>query len=174
MHSDDFTGFLLDLAGAIETRVWREPASHQQVFAFLRPARDLASETLDKRLKQACKRAKNLSSLNVQERHRLRIALKKLRYSAEFFAPIFPAKSVSEFLDRLSKLQDLFGALNDAAMAETILRRINEHAGERSAMELLEASAFVDGWHQSRVEPTWEKAKKRWKRFIKTELFWEK
>ena len=174
VHSDDFTGFLLDLATAIETRVWRESASHEQLFAFFRPAHDLAAVTLDKRLKQAGKRAKHLSSLNVQQRHRLRIALKKLRYSAEFFAPIFPAKAVSEFLERLSKLQDLFGALNDAAMAETILRRINEHAGERGGMELLEASAFVDGWHQSRIEPTWEKAKKRWKRFIKTDLFWQK
>jgi inorganic triphosphatase YgiF len=174
VHSDDFTGFLLDLATAIETRVWRESASHEQLFAFFRPAHDLASETLDKRLKQACRRAKHLSSLNVQQRHRLRIALKKLRYSAEFFAPIFPAKAVSEFLERLSKLQDLFGALNDAAMAETILRRVNEHAGAHSGMELLEASAFVDGWHQSRVEPTWEKAKKRWKRFIKTDRFWRR
>lgn len=172
VQSDDFTGFLLDLALAIETRVWRESASYEQLAAFERPARALASETLDKRLKQACRRAKHLSSLNVQERHRLRIALKKLRYSAEFFAPLFTAKPVSAFLERLSKLQDLFGALNDAATVETILRRIVEHAGKRSSAELLEASAFVDGWHQSRVEPTWDKAKKRWKTFIKTEPFW--
>jgi CHAD domain-containing protein len=174
VRSDDFTGFLLDLAAAIETRVWRESATPEQLIAFLKPAHELAAETLDKRLKQACKRAKHLSSLNAQERHRLRLALKKLRYSAEFFAPIFAAKPVSAFLERLSKLQDLFGALNDAAMAETILRRITAHAGERGGMELVQTSAFVDGWHQSRIEPTWEKAKKRWKRFIKTEPFWRK
>jgi CHAD domain-containing protein len=172
VQSDDFTGFLIDLAAAIESRIWRESASAEQLAAFERPARALASETQDKRLKQACKRAKHLSSLNVQERHRLRIALKKLRYSAEFFAPLFAAKPVSAFLERLSKLQDLFGALNDAATVETILRRITEHAGKRSSAELLEAAAFVDGWHQSRVEPTWDKAKKRWKIFIKTEPFW--
>ena len=163
VQSDDFTGFLIDLGFAIETRIWRESASHEQLAAFERTARALASETLDKRLKQAGKRAKHLASLNVQERHRLRIALKKLRYSAEFFAPLFAAKPVSAFLERLSKLQDLFGALNDAATVETILRRITEHAGKRSSPELLEAAAFVDGWHHSRVEPTWDKAKKRWK-----------
>ena len=173
VQSDDFTGFLLDLGAAIETSIWREAASYEQLGAFERPARALASETLDKRLKQACKRAKHLSSLNVQERHRLRIALKKLRYSAEFFAPLFPAKAVSTFLERLSKLQDLFGALNDAATVETILRRITEHAGKRSSPELLEAAAFVDGWHHSRVEPTWEKARKRWRSFVKTEPFWK-
>lgn len=173
VHCDDFTGFLLDLAAAIETRVWRESAPPEHLFAFLRPAHDLAVETLDKRLAQACKRAKHLSSLNVEERHRLRIALKKLRYSAEFFAPLFPAKAVEAFLNRLSKLQDLFGALNDAAMAEMILQRIVQHAGERARPELLEAAAFVDGWHQSRVEPTWEKARKRWKRFIRAKPFWK-
>jgi CHAD domain-containing protein len=173
VNSDDFTGFLIDLASAIETRVWRDSASDEQLAAFERPARALASETLDKRLKQAGKRAKHLASLNVQERHRLRIALKKLRYSAEFFAPLFAAKPVSAFLARLSKLQDLFGTLNDAATVETILRRITEHAGRRSGPELLEAAAFVDGWHHSRVEPTWDKAKKRWKGFVKTDPFWK-
>jgi inorganic triphosphatase YgiF len=173
VQSDDFTGFLLDLGSAIETSIWRDAASYQQLAAFERPARALASETLDKRLKQACKRAKHLSSLNVQERHRLRISLKKLRYSAEFFAPLFPTKAVAAFLERLSKLQDLFGALNDAATVETILRRITEHAGKRSSAELLEAAAFVDGWHHSRVEPTWKKARKRWKSFVKTDPFWK-
>jgi inorganic triphosphatase YgiF len=172
VKSDDFTGFLLDLGAAVETRVWRETPSHEQLTAFDRPARELASATLEKRFKQSCKRAKHLSSLNVQERHRLRIALKKLRYSAEFFAPLYPAKPVSAFSERLSKLQDLFGALNDSATVETILRRIVEHAGERSSSELLEAAAFVDGWHQSRIEPTWNKAKKRWKRFTKIDPFW--
>jgi hypothetical protein len=52
------------------------------------------------------------------------------------------------------------------------LRRIVEHAGERSSPELLEAAAFVDGWHQSRIEPTWDQAKKRWKRFTKIDPFW--
>jgi triphosphatase len=173
VQADDFTGFLLGLASAIETRVWRELASHEQLAAFERPARALACETLDRRLKQSGKRAKHLAALNVQERHRLRIALKKLRYSAEFFAPLFAAKPVSAFLERLSKLQDLFGALNDAATVETILRRITEHAGKRSSSQLLEAAAFVDGWHHSQVEPTWDKAKKRWKSFGKTNPFWK-
>jgi CHAD domain-containing protein len=172
VQSDDFTGFLIDLAAAIESNVWRESATAGQLAGFARPARELACEALDKKLAKARKRAKHLSSLNVQERHRLRIALKKLRYAAEFFAPLFAAKPVADFLEKLSKLQDLFGALNDAATVENILRRVLEHAGKRGTPGLLEAAAFVDGWHQSRVEPTWDKAKKRWKSFAKTDPFW--
>jgi len=172
VRSDDFTGFLIDLAAAVEARVWRESASQEQFSEFLRPAHQLGCEALDKAFKKACKRAKHLSSLSIEERHRLRIALKKLRYAAEFFAPLFAPKAVAAFLARLSKLQDLFGALNDAATTELILRRITEHAGQRAGAELSEAAAFVDGWHQSRVPSTWEKAKKRWKRFIRTKPFW--
>jgi inorganic triphosphatase YgiF len=173
VRSDDFTGFLLDLAAAIESRVWRQAATAESVLMFLQPARDLASEALKKKLKQAHKRARHLASLDIADRHRLRIALKKLRYTAEFFAPLFPAKGVSSFLKRLSKLQDLFGILNDAAAAEAVVRRVVEHAGPRRDTEFLEAAAFVEGWHKSRIEPAWDKTKKRWKRFAKTDPFWE-
>jgi inorganic triphosphatase YgiF len=175
--SHDFTGFLIDLAAAIEARVWREGASPELLEEFLRPARAIAAAALDRALKRACKRARRLASLNVSQRHRLRIALKKLRYAAEFFASLFDAKPVAAYLRRLSKLQDLFGALNDAATAETILGRALSFPSEIAAPEspsahMAEAAAFVDGWHQSRIASTWNSAKKRWKRFAGGEPFW--
>ena len=170
--SDDLTGFLIDLAAAVEARVWRADANPECIGEFERPASEIACEVLDRRLKKACKRAKHLARLGIAERHRLRIALKKLRYSAEFFAPLFAAEPVSSFLKRLSKLQDLFGALNDAATAEAILTRLTQHAPDDGGYALHEAAAFVDGWHQSRIDPTWKMAKKRWKRFAKAEPFW--
>jgi len=172
VRSDEFTGFVLDLACAIEARVWREAATTERFDEFLRSARSLGAEALENCLKKTGRRAKRLSQLDADQRHRLRIELKRLRYTAEFFAPLFPSKAVTPFLERLSKLQDLFGTLNDAATAEHILRRINEHAGARGGPERAEAAAFVDGWHQSQVAPTWSKAQKRWKRFIKAKPFW--
>jgi inorganic triphosphatase YgiF len=172
VRSDEFTGFALDLAAVIEAQSWRDQADAQKLASFARPARQLACETLNRVFKKACKRAKHLSSLDTEDRHRLRIALKELRYSAEFFAPLFQAKAVADFLERLSKLQDLFGVINDAASVKAILRRVSERADNRISVELSAASAFVEGWHQSRVEPTWEKTKKRWKRFAKISPFW--
>ncbi|HYM18271.1 MAG TPA: CYTH and CHAD domain-containing protein [Micropepsaceae bacterium] len=172
VRSDEFTGFALDLAAVVEAQSWRDQADEKKLAALTKPARQVACETLNRTFKKACKRAKRLSSLDTEERHRLRIALKELRYSAEFFASLFPPKTVSEFLERLSKLQDLFGTINDAASVKAILRRVSEHAGNRVSLELSAASAFVEGWHQSRVEPTWDKTKKRWKRFSKTDAFW--
>ena len=172
IRSKEFTGFLVDVAASIETRAWRESATPERTIEFVRPARALAAAAIAHRMKTARKHAKHLSHLNIEERHRLRIALKKLRYSAEFFAPLFDAKAVSTFLERLSRLQDLFGALNDAAMADHILARIAAESRGNGGSELREAAAFVEGWHQSRIPITWEKAKKRWKRFEKSEPFW--
>jgi CHAD domain-containing protein len=172
VRSDEFTGFLLDLAMAIEARMWREGATSEKFDQFLRSARSLGQDALEKCLKKAVRRAKHLTELDADQRHRLRIELKRLRYAAEFFASLYPSKAVTPFLERLSRLQDLFGILNDAATATHILRRINEHAGAPGGPERAEAAAFVDGWHQSQVGPTWDKAQKRWKRFIKTAPFW--
>ncbi len=58
VRSDEFTGFLLDLAVAIESRVWRDGANSEKFDQFLRPARSLAAESLEKCLKKAIRRAR--------------------------------------------------------------------------------------------------------------------
>ena len=47
--------------------------------------------------------------------HRLRIALKKLRYTAEFFAPLYPKKKVKALCEKLRGLQEHLGDINDIA-----------------------------------------------------------
>ena len=51
------------------------------------------------------------------ERHRLRICVKKLRYAADFFAPLFRGTARGGFVKGLAKLQDSLGQLNDMAVA---------------------------------------------------------
>lgn len=48
------------------------------------------------------------------ERHRARIAAKKLRYCAEFFASLYPRRKVKRYVGALTALQDALGAINDA------------------------------------------------------------
>ena len=56
-----------------------------------------------------------------QRRHRLRIAIKKLRYALEFFAPLLPGKRVRASLACLALIQDMLGGLNDHASALRLL-----------------------------------------------------
>ena len=171
-NSQEFTSFLLDLAAAAETRVWRQGAGPAQIAAFMRPAEEFAREALHKRERNARKRARHLAKLNTKQRHRLRIALKKLRYTVEFFSPLFATKDVTKYLRKLSAAQDVFGAMNDAATANHILDLVLESTSSEQSTILREGAAFVDGWHQARIAPAWRDAKARWKKLAKSKPFW--
>ena len=168
VHGRNFTLLLLDTAEFVAQRGWRENASAEHQAEFQRPAASFAAEMLSRRLKKVRKKARRLKQLTVEERHDLRIALKKLRYACEFFAPCFAQSEVADYLKLLSQTQDRFGAMNDGVMARHVLARLEEETGTENN----EAAAFVAGWHMGQVEPMWKKARKAYKRFAKAEPFW--
>lgn len=172
-RSPGFLRFLIDLAAAVHTREWREGASARDSAYFQQRARDIAGEVLAKRLRQTRKCARELSSLDDEERHELRLAIKKLRYTAEFFAPLFASDKVLPYLSELGKLQDQFGALNDAANTGDILAKIAPHIRRRNMKSFERSRDTVVEWHQARMPQIWEKAQRRWKRFEKLKPFWE-
>ena len=61
--------------------------------------------------------------LSAEHRHELRIAVKKLRYLAEFYQPLFPRKHSKPYLAALKDLQDGLGHLNDIAVASRLIDR---------------------------------------------------
>ncbi|WP_041645591.1 CHAD domain-containing protein [Aromatoleum aromaticum] len=77
--------------------------------------------------------------------HALRIALKRLRYGVEFFAPLFRAKAGKRYLQCIVRAQDALGFVNDVDVARG---RLLGWAGEDA--ELRAAAAFVSGWHSPR------------------------
>ena len=76
-----------------------------------------APKLLHRRVKKIVKAGRDLKALSVRQRHKFRIKIKKIRYAAEFFESLFPAKHDRKQLARLSgrlkKIQDALGALND-------------------------------------------------------------
>ncbi len=180
ISSRAFMDFVSDLAQAIDGRVWyhsaRGRAPARGLVAFETPASVLAARMLDHRYAQAKKRAKRLETLNDAARHRLRIALKKLRYSADFFAPLYDKKKVAKFQTRLSKMQDILGALNDVAVARSTLEHLVALGGAgpmATEEDLSFAAGIVYGWHLDRAARSWEDAVRRWKKFARTGQFWE-
>ncbi|MBT9493281.1 MAG: CHAD domain-containing protein [Paucibacter sp.] len=85
---------------------------------------------------------------SAENRHALRIAVKKLRYASEFLSAFASAKARAR-LARLSALQELLGQLNDAEVAQ---RRLQALAQAQPA--LLEAAAFARGvlWTQTQQQ----------------------
>ncbi len=168
-----FDDFMVDLQDALDKRVWR--ASGKKTAAFEASATSLAERMLDRRLSRAKIRARHLDRLSDAERHRLRIALKKLRYTAEFFSPLYEREAVGRFIERLSGMQDVLGTLQDVAMARATLKRLVDSGGEHarvSSHSLSFAAGMVYGWHLERAVRTWKKAVKRWKKLVKIEPFW--
>ena len=175
-----FAGFMTDLGEALDRRGWREgvhKGSHatKGIVAFEAPATTLAERMLNHRLAQAKKRARRLERLSDAKRHRLRIGLKKLRYTAEFFAPLYERDDVEHFVRRLSGMQDVLGALQDVVVARTTLERLVEiddgiEVVPHSALSF--AAGMVYGWHLECAAHTWENAVKRWKKFAKVDPFW--
>jgi CHAD domain-containing protein len=175
-----FSVFMRELSDALDHRAWSEdphakPHAAKGAIAFETPAKTLAQRMLRHRLDHAGKRARHLETLNDAERHRLRIALKKMRYTAEFFAPLYPKKPTRKFLKRLNGMQDVLGAVNDVATARNILERL-VGAGDggllASTADLSFAAGIVYGWQLERADRMWNKAVDRWDEFRKREPFW--
>jgi len=62
---------------------------------------------------------------NLEESHLLRLDLKKLRYSFDFFMELYPKKRISRYMKSLARAQELLGQMNDLATAETLLSSRN-------------------------------------------------
>jgi CHAD domain-containing protein len=175
-----FSGFMRELTDALDHRAWHEnprakPHAAWGVIAFETPAKTVAGRILKHRLDHACKRARHLNRLDDGQRHRLRIALKKMRYTAEFFAPLYVKKPTQRFLQRLNNMQDVLGAVNDVATARNILERlvaIGDGGPLASKADLSFAAGIVYGWQLERADRMWNKAVDRWDEFRKRDPFW--
>lgn len=173
-----FRMFMADLADVTDRGVWSfshppGKGASKNIVALEMPAQQVAERMLAQRLRQASKRAKRLANLSTAERHELRIALKKLRYTAEFFAPFFHQSDVKKFVSRLSRMQDVLGALNDVAVAQKILESLisTEEPGDPHS-DISFVAGVVYGWHLKRAAHDWRDAVKRWKGFADAREFW--
>jgi CHAD domain-containing protein len=180
MHvaSAEFAAFQDDAAAAAEARSW---LSGQTVAVDLRarlavrvPVKSAAERIMDEQLMRARKRGRHLKSLEEREFHRLRLALKRLRYAAEFYAPLYKKKAVKRYLNRLKKLQDLLGLVNDVAQVRVVLACLiaDEPVTVHLQADLCFAAGLINGWHRARAERLGKKTLRRWDKFKRMEPFW--
>jgi triphosphatase len=162
--STAFASFRDDVAAAAQSVTWRGTV----------PIGEAVPELMTEHFNKARKRGKRLAEKSAPERHRLRIALKRLRYSSEFFAPLYPPDRVRGFVQALKDLQGLLGHLNDAAQARAMLGRLmmEDVTTAREQADLGHAAGLIQGYHQAHADVVAKKAVKRWKRFKKAEPFW--
>jgi len=138
------------------------------------PLKQAAPRLMAVHLKRAKKRGRHLKAMLPRDCHRLRIALKKLRYAAEFVAPIYGRNSVKRYLGQAEKLQDLLGRLNDMAEVRAVLGRLTmeEASNPTEEADVSFAVGLILGWHRAGSERLMKKTLKCWNRFKDAEPFW--
>ncbi|MFV0361160.1 CHAD domain-containing protein [Tropicimonas sp.] len=162
--------FQIELARFIETRGWLAPEDFGQTARLARPVTETAGAALDKRWKAVRHHARRIDTLTVEGRHELRKELKKLRYVIEFAAPLYPAREVATFVTRMKRLQDVFGELNDLAMAENLLCRPDSPAARDPAAQ--RAVGRILGSRTVRADADWHHARELWHAVRQTGPFW--
>ncbi|MBN8462270.1 MAG: CHAD domain-containing protein [Dechloromonas sp.] len=85
-----------------------------------------ARKRLRSRDRQARLLAERVAELTPEDRHRMRICFKKLRYAIEFFTPLLSPKRLRPNLLALTQLQDELGLINDQVTARTLVEQTLE------------------------------------------------
>ena len=165
--SPRYTALILGITRWVQAMAWHDDAAVTDAARKRRtmPVKKFARKILKRDQHRLRTRAANLRAATPEARHRVRIAAKKTRYAAEFFASLFAPKTVRPYILGLTGLQDELGFLNDAAVADRLLSEMSASAPQ------LEASAgFVRGFLAARVKNDDKTIMKLWKHFAPIRL----
>ena len=133
---------------------------------------EAAAQILAKRYKKVTKHGKGFARMPMDQRHELRLLLKKLRYAVDFLGPIFDGYGVLR--KSLSKLQDELGVANDLAECRLMMERLECRATKaHTRLALARADGIITGWSLHRMAAQETRTAKAWKTFRKAPLFWE-
>ncbi len=164
----------LRLGQWLARRAWRDQPLSLEAARLFAPAREQADALLARRWRKVRRACRRLDSLSIDEKHRLRVDVKKLRYGAESLAAVYPSGRAERFLRRLGDLQDVLGHLNDVATAERLLGQVLEWVGPEARAEHVHAAGFVAGWTARGAEDIVRRLGKRAKDLRRLEPFWKR
>jgi triphosphatase len=164
ISSADFDLFADDVAAL---------ASSQLPLTRARRLSRTAERMLDRQVRRVKRRGRVARSEEEGDLHRLRIALKKLRYTAEFFAPLYAKKEVTRYLQKLRGLQNHLGDLNDVANVRSVVGNLLREKGKKEDDGPMRyAAGAMVGWYGAQVPGAIKHALKRYKKFKRVKAFW--
>lgn len=138
----------------------------------LNDARRFLRKRLQHLHKQAVRDGKRFESLDTESQHRVRKRLKRLRYLAEFVAPLFDAEGKSSsssaaerYLKHLRPAQDALGEFNDEAVALALYGEATERDGR---------AWFAVGWFSARQAVHAKACRKALGEIEEAPRFWKK
>ncbi len=169
-RSARYQRLMLSLAGWLESWSGHIELEPDQRATLGEPIGAFASRVLEQRYNRVRKRGQKLAKLSNRELHRLRIAVKKFRYATDFFAGLYEGGLVGVTLHRLSDLQEILGAINDAATVTDFMAPGFDGA---VGMDGAEAKGILLGWSRGRAETLKRELKSAWRSFRGAGRFWQ-
>jgi inorganic triphosphatase YgiF len=131
--SQRYTANMLRLLRWFEGSGWRRHSASDELDAMTSPIGAMAPSVLDRRRRKVRRRGKGFGSLAPRERHKLRIAVKKLRYTIELFGSLFDKDGLERFVGRLKRLQSDLGYGNDVRVAHEFVTDLFAQIEPRSS-----------------------------------------
>jgi triphosphatase len=169
IRSAKYTIAVLKLSQWFAASRWRDQAVSQQSARLMAPIGAIAPTLIARRYKKARKAASHLTELTPQQRHEVRIAVKKLRYTIEVLGELFDAVEVARFVDRLKPLQDDLGHANDVRVADELVANLQPSV---DAAGVARTAGIVLGWHDRGLADQDRKLRKHVRRLRRAQRFW--
>lgn len=165
LRSRRYDRMLLTLGTWLMADGWHAQASTEQKLRLDAPVIELAQRVLNACHKTLHQHGPALLGMPTEERHEVRITVKKLRYATEFFAALFPGKAAGRYIGALAVLQDELGVLNDAATTDILLQQLKV----QDSM----AIGAVSGWSAHGVTVHLTSMDAAWQKYYRCRPFWK-
>lgn len=162
--------FLLGFGAVLERRGWRNGIESAALTVLAEPVGSFAGRVLARSHRKVLRRGRHFARLPPEARHELRLALKKLRYTAEFFLPLYAGQSAArKYLARLTRLQEALGVANDVATTYPLLGALR---GSQLRPGVDFAAGAVLGWQRRHELEAAKALLKSWRKFAAATPFW--
>jgi CHAD domain-containing protein len=167
--STRYQRFLLTFGSWLATGTWRAQRTPLIIGATDPLLTEFAARVLQSRHRRLKKRGRSWETQTPTERHQLRIAAKKLRYASEFFSSLYPRKRTRRYIGALAQLQDLLGAMNDAATTISLMQGLSATALNTEQQQVIN---LVSGWVLGYSQAQRAALDTAWQSFLNRKTFW--
>jgi inorganic triphosphatase YgiF len=141
-----------------------------------RKIRPFAADLFERRTRKARRKAKRAGKVDAHARHRLRIAIKKLRYALYFFETLYShdgsAKALSRYKKYLKDLQDNLGALNDIAVHQKLASKLAAASSGPKPELVSFAAGMIAGSERSEIQPILAEVTRTARKLRRARNFW--
>jgi triphosphatase len=168
--SERYTAAMLRLLRWFEGCGWRGNQTPEEAALAALPIGEVAAQVLDRRRRKVRKRGKGFAKRTPPERHELRIAVKKLRYTTEVFGSLFEKRESRNFISTLKRLQNDLGYANDVRVAHEFVIDLFAQTDPRGAA----AHAWIAmlEWHDLALAAGERRLRRHVRRLKEATPFW--